>query len=129
MMPMYRRLRRAYTVLFLLLLIAEVLIALYVHDAFIRPYFGDVLVTVLLCALCRIFAPKGLRLLPFYVFLFAVAVEVSQYIHLVELLGLGDNRFFATLMGNSFSWYDIICYATGCVVFAAMEPIVKKICK
>ena len=36
--------RWRYFVIFLLLLIIEVLIALYVHDDFIRPYIGDVLV-------------------------------------------------------------------------------------
>lgn len=129
MMPMYRKSRLIYTGLFLLLLLAEVFIALFVHDAFVRPYFGDVLVTVLLCAFCRIFFPKGIRLLPLYVFLFAVAVEVSQYYHLAELLGLSDNPFFATLMGTSFSWYDIVCYGAGCIAFVAVERIIKKICK
>ena len=126
---MYRKSRLIYTGLFLFLLLAEILIALFVHDAFIRPYFGDVLVTVLLCAFCRIFFPKGIRLLPLYVFLFAVAVEVSQYYHLAQLLGLSDNPFFATLMGTSFSWYDIVCYGAGCIAFVAVEPIIKKICK
>lgn len=128
-MPMNRNRRLAFAVLFLLLLVAEVLIALFVHDAFIRPYFGDVLVTVLICAFCRVFFPKGICLLPVYVFLFATAVEVSQYFHLVNLLGLEDNRFFATLMGASFSWYDLICYAAGCAAFVAIESIVEKICK
>ena len=118
--------RVTYAVIFLLLLITEVLIALFVHDAFIRPYFGDVLVTVLICAFCRIFIPNGIRPLPLYVFLFAAAVEVSQYFGLVRLLGLGDISFFAILMGTTFSVYDLICYGVGCIVFAAIQWIADK---
>ena len=126
---MNRKVRITYAVLFLLLLIAEVLIALFVHDSFIRPYFGDVLVTVLICAFCRIFVPKGIRLLPLYVFLFAAAVEVSQYFGLVRALGLGDIPFFAILMGTTFSVYDLICYGVGCLAFFAIGFVVKKFCR
>ena len=116
--------RILYAGVFLALLITEVLIALFVHDKFIRPYFGDVLITVLLCAFVRIFFPKGIRLLPLYVFLFAVAVEFGQYFRMVELLGLADIRFFAVLMGTSFSWYDIVCYGVGCVAFAGIDYLI-----
>lgn len=118
--------RVLYAGVFLALLITEVLIALFVHDKFIRPYFGDVLITVLLCAFVRIFFPKGIRLLPLYVFLFAVAVEFGQYFHMVELLGLADIRFFAVLMGTSFSWYDIVCYGVGCVAFAVADYLIAR---
>ncbi len=33
-----------YLSLFLLLLITEVFIAVYIHDEFVRPYLGDILV-------------------------------------------------------------------------------------
>ena len=39
--------RIVYALIALGLLAVEVLIALFVHDNFIRPYVGDVLVTVL----------------------------------------------------------------------------------
>ena len=35
-------------ILFMIFLAIEVLIALYVHDDFVRPYLGDVLVVVVL---------------------------------------------------------------------------------
>lgn len=37
-----------YLTAFVILLMVEICIALFVHDRFIRPYVGDVLVTVLL---------------------------------------------------------------------------------
>ena len=123
---MLKKPRVLYALLFLGLLITEVLIALYVHDSFIRPYFGDVLVTILLCCFCRIFIPRKLPALPVYVFLFATAVEVSQYFDLVKLLGLENNRFLSVLMGRSFAFLDILCYAAGCLLFFLLELWVRK---
>ena len=116
--------RIVYAAIFALLLLVEIGIALFVHDRFIRPYFGDVLVTVLLCCLCRVVIPKGMPLLPVYVFLFAVFVELTQYVDLVGLLGWEDNTLMATIMGRSFSFWDIVCYGAGCFVFW----IVEKVC-
>lgn len=122
--------RIAYAVCFAILLITEVLIALFVNDNFIRPYMGDVLVTVLICCFIRIFIPDKLKSLPVWVFLFATAVEVGQYFDFVSLLGLGDMRFFRILLGTTFSFADLICYAVGCAVFFISEKILysKKEC-
>ncbi|MCL2508055.1 MAG: DUF2809 domain-containing protein [Oscillospiraceae bacterium] len=111
------------TAAFLILLLTEVLIALYVHDDFIRPYFGDVLVVILIYFFVRIFFTEWPRLLPLYVFLFAAAVEGLQYISFVERIGLAGNAFFATVLGTSFSWWDMLCYAAGCVPLAVIEII------
>lgn len=110
--------RMIYACITFLLLVVEVLIALFVHDNFIRPYIGDVLVTVLICTFLRIFIPKGVNLLPLYVFIFAAGVEVLQYFRVVEVLGLSDNRFFSILIGSVFDVKDIVCYGIGCVVFS-----------
>jgi len=118
--------RFRYLLAFLLILITEVLIALFVRDRFIRPYGGDILVTVLICCFVRIFFPSGLRLLPLWVFLFAAAVEVGQYFDFVSLLGLGDIAFFRILLGSTFSAADILCYGAGCVIFALAELFFRK---
>ena len=123
---MLKKPRIIYAVLFLALLITEVLIALFVNDYFIRPFFGDVLVTVLLCCFCRIFIPTKISALPLYVFLFATAVEISQYFDLVKLLGLENNRFLSVLMGRTFSWPDILCYGVGCGLFFLLDLVIRK---
>lgn len=121
--------RIIYALLFLSVLLAEILIALFVKDAFVRPYVGDMLVTVLICCFLRIFFPTGVNLLPVYVFLFAAAVEFGQYLDMVKLLGLEGNRFISVLLGRTFSFPDIICYAVGCVLFFGMEFFIAKICE
>lgn len=110
------------------LLAVEVCFALFVNDAFIRPYVGDMLVTLLLCCLCRVIVPNKVRLLPLYVIIFAACVEVSQYFDLVALLGLADNRILSIALGRTFSWMDIVCYGIGCVVAVWLDRILIKKC-
>ena len=110
-------LRAVYGAAFCLILLLEVLIALFVEDNFIRPYGGDILVTVLICCFARIFFPTGVRLLAVWVFLLAAAVEVGQYFNFVAVLGLGESRLFRILLGSTFSWADLLCYGSGCLLF------------
>ena len=118
-----KKLRVFFAACSLFLLILEVLIALYVHDSFIRPYFGDVLVVILLYCLVRTVYPPGWRWLIPALFVFAVLVELSQLIPLVSLLRLDHIRFFVIVMGTGFSWGDIVCYAAGCLFVAGMEVL------
>ena len=120
------RTRIIYAAIFLAVLLAEVLIALFVRDDFIRPYGGDILVTVLICCFARIFFPTGARLLPLWVFLFAAAVEVGQYFDFVALLGLERSGVLGIMLGSTFSFADILCYAAGCAVFFVSEKLLCK---
>ena len=117
--------RIIYAILFSMLLLTEIIIALFVHDNFVRPYIGDILVTVFLCCFCRIVIPKGVPLLPLYVFIFAALVETAQYFDVVKLLSLENNAFISTIIGRTFSFIDLLCYAVGCLLFAATESAVK----
>ena len=110
----------------LVLLAIEVLIALFVHDNFVRPYVGDMLVVVVIYTFVRIFVPQKCRLLPLWIFLFAVAVEVLQYFEIVRLLGLSRNRFMSVLIGGTFDWKDIACYAVGCGLLSLYERFFVK---
>ena len=118
--------RILYASIFCGLLAIEVVIALFVNDSFVRPYVGDVLVTLLLCCLCRVIVPSKVRLLPIYVFVFATCVEVGQYFDLVVLLGLDNNRILSIALGRTFSWADIVCYAVGCIAALVLDRIIWK---
>ena len=120
--------RICFCILTFILLCIEILIALFVHDTFIRPYIGDVLVVIVIYCFIRIFIPEKMKLLPFYIFLFAVCVEVLQWFHIVEVLHLSDNRFMAVLIGGTFDWKDILCYGAGCVLLGIYEhmKIIRK---
>ena len=108
-------------IIFLTLLAAEVLIALFIHDRFVRPYIGDVLVVIVIYYFIRIFLPEGCKWLPAAVFVFAASVECLQYFHLLERLGFADNVFMRVLIGSVFDVKDIVCYGAGCLFLGIVE--------
>ncbi len=118
--------RIIYAIVFLLLVAVEVIIALYVRDSFIRPFGGDIIVIGVLYCFVRMIFPERFKLLPLWLFLFAVCVEFGQAIDYVTLLGLGDIEFFRVLMGTSFSWYDILCYGAGSLICFGFELLKRK---
>lgn len=101
------------------------MIALFVHDRFVRPYLGDVLVVGVVYAFLRIFVPCGLSWLPIGVTLLAVGVEISQYFHLVDVLGLGKIPFFRILLGSVFDTKDLLCYLAG----GGLVVLAERICE
>lgn len=113
--------RRFYCGAFALLLSAEVCIALFVHDAFVRPYLGDVLVIVLLYCLGR--GPLGIRgrwLTP-AVTAAGVLAEALQYLRLADRLGLGPASPLRVILGSTFDWADLLCYLAGGLILAMWE--------
>lgn len=121
---MLKRKRIVYLSLSIILFLIELFIALFVHDRFIRPYFGDVLVVILVYSAVRVIFPEKPKLLPIYVFIFAVLVEVSQYLDLAELLGGGV--ILSTIIGTSFSWLDILCYFVGTLLIYPIDLLFRK---
>lgn len=113
--------RLIYFGLFVFLFMCEVLIAKFYFSDFVRAYFGDVLVVILLWSFVRIFIPDKIRLLPLWVFIFACLIETGQYFNYTELLGVSDNPILCTLMGTSFAWGDILSYFVGCVICGLTE--------
>ena len=118
--------RLSYFLIFCSLMAVEVCIALFVHDSFIRPYVGDMLVTLLLCCMARVLIPDRVRLLPLYVFLFAACVEIGQDFDVVALLGQEDNRLISIALGRTFSWLDLVCYVVGCVAASGLDAILFR---
>ena len=114
-----------YLIIFILLIVVETLIALYVHDDFIRPYIGDIIVVMVLYSFVRIFIPEKYRLLPLYIFIFSVAVEVMQYFKIINILGLQNNNFARVIIGSVFDLKDIACYGIGSLILGLYEIFIK----
>ena len=100
----------------LLLFIVEVLIALYVKDAIIRPNGGDFLVVILIYYFVRAFWNGAVAKIAVGVLLFAYTVEILQYFKIVNLLGLEGNRLATIVIGTGFSWWDMLAYTLGILV-------------
>jgi hypothetical protein len=118
-----------YFVLFLIVFVIEILIALFVHDRIIRPYFGDVLAVVWVYLLVKSFT----NLMPVTVaitsFVFACLIEYAQYIHLVNILGVQHNKLLCTVLGTGFEWLDIGMYFCGALLSLTIDPLIKKVVK
>lgn len=110
----------------LVIFVAEVYIALFVQDHFIRPYIGDVLVVILIYTIIKGLTSKPTKKLPYYIFAFAVIVELTQLLNLVGLLGLSDNKIAATILGTSFDIKDILMYGIGCLLLIEWERLLRK---
>lgn len=100
------------------LFLIEVLIAtIFRKIYFLRAYVGDILVVMLIYTFVLSFLKvKNKDKLLVGIFLFAVAIEILQFFKIAELLGFSKGSIGYTLMGNYFSWEDIICYAVGCIL-------------
>ncbi|MCQ4794840.1 DUF2809 domain-containing protein [Anaerofustis stercorihominis] len=113
--------RIKYLISAIIIIVTEVFIAFYVHDNFIRPYAGDILVVFVLYFLYKTLFPKKNKNLPIYIFIFSVIVEILQGINIIDILGLGDITFFRILLGTNFDIKDILCYLVGCVILYYIE--------
>lgn len=113
--------RRFYCGAAALLLAAEVCIALFVHDAFVRPYLGDVLVILLLYCLGRgVLEIRGSWLVPGVTAL-GVLAEGLQALRLADRLGLGPASPLRIILGSTFDWADLLCYLAGGLILALWE--------
>ena len=109
------RTRLAFLATAVLILAAEIYIAICVKGGFVRHYAGDVLAVVLLYALARAaFSVPPLNL-PLKIFAFAAALELAQYFGAVQILGI-ENKILKVMIGGTFDFADLLCYAAGCVL-------------
>ena len=116
--------RTGYLIGAALVLMLEVLIGAFVHDAWIRPYGGDGRVTVLLCCIVRAVSPDRPKHAAVWVFFFSVLVELIQLLRLPAWFGL-QGTVWEIALGATFDVKDIICYFAGCVLFRLVETGVR----
>jgi hypothetical protein len=115
------RLNKKYLFLALLLLVVEVIIAVFVHDTFIRPWGGDFLVVILMYCLVR-----GATCLPappaaLAVLVLSYLIETLQFFQIVQILGLEGDGWASVVIGAHFAWSDIVAYSAGIVCVLMIE--------
>lgn len=114
---MFSRFNFCFFLVALALFALEVLIATVFKEFFIlRAYGGDVIVVVLIYFfLMSFFEFKNQPLLILGIFIFAVGIEVLQYIGIADQLKLEPGSIAHIVVGSSFSWWDVFCYFLGCL--------------
>ncbi|MEA5405521.1 DUF2809 domain-containing protein [Arcicella sp. DC2W] len=110
-----------YFIIAILLFVVEVLIAMFVHDQFIRPYFGDFLVVILIYCFVKSFVDTPFLKIAIAVLVFSFTLEVLQYFDIVTKIGLGHSKLARTVIGTSFEWIDLIAYTFGIVFVIYVE--------
>jgi hypothetical protein len=113
-----------YFILAVILFVVEVLIALFVHDHFIRPYVGDVLVVILIYCFVKSFLNTPVLPTALSVLIFSFLIEGLQFVNIVERLGLRDSVILSTVIGTSFAWIDVIAYIAGIATVLFIEKVI-----
>ena len=105
----------------IVLFLIEVLIAIYVEDAIIRPYGGDFLVVILLYCMVKVALVADKTAIALSVLLFSYVLETLQYFGIVEILGLGHSTIANVIIGTSFEWIDMLAYTLGILTVLTAE--------
>ncbi|KSB89914.1 hypothetical protein AS593_03475 [Caulobacter vibrioides] len=113
------RIRSGHLAVAIALFAVEVVIALFVRDAFVRPYLGDVLATAMAYFGLRGVTPLGRAGAAVAAFGLGAAIEIGQALHVLDLVGLGASRVARVVFGGVFDLKDLACYAVG-VALAAL---------
>jgi hypothetical protein len=110
-------------------LAVELVIALFVRDAFIRPYVGDTLAVVLLY--CTVLAALELPRAHVALGVLGVAllVELAQAFSLVERLGLADVAFARVVLGTYCDARDVLAYTAALPLLALAERAATSRCR
>lgn len=99
--------------IFIAFLVIEILIAMYVHDAYIRPFFGDFLAVIALYFLLKTFLNLEEITLALISLGFAYFLEFLQYCEVLKITGLKQYKIIVIILGSSFDWRDIFAYTLG----------------
>jgi hypothetical protein len=113
--------QKQYFALTLVLFLIEIFIALFARDQVIRPYGGDLLVVILLFCLIKSVINFPVTLTALGVLLFSYLVETLQFFNVVNHIGLANSKTANILIGNSFSWLDILAYTLGILLVLGIE--------
>lgn len=105
----------------ILIFFIEILIALYVNDSIVRPYFGDVLVVILMYCFLKSFLQLSVLTVSIAVLLFSFTIEFFQYLNIVAILALEKSKIARTVIGTSFSWIDLLTYIIGITIVLGVE--------
>lgn len=115
-----------YFILAVIIFLTEVVIALFVHDNFIRPYVGDFLVVILVYCFLKSFFNLSVGAAAVSALLFSYLVETLQYFNLIKTLGLQNSGIAKLVLGSSFEWGDIVAYTAGIIIVVLIENRLNK---
>ncbi|MDQ0592318.1 hypothetical protein QFZ37_000687 [Chryseobacterium ginsenosidimutans] len=117
-----------YFILTITIFLIEVLIATKLKDIFfVRAYLGDVIVVLLIYTFIKSFVRiENNQKLIIGILIFSFLVEFAQYFNIAEKIGFREGSLMYIVIGNSFSWIDILCYAVGGLIISIFVKITES---
>jgi hypothetical protein len=104
----------------------EILVAtVFAGIPFIRGSMSDFLVVIFIHVAILTVYHINPTPLAIGVFLFAALIEVGQYFHFADALGLARGSLLSILLGNTFSLHDMLMYALGAVAAWSLQRYFK----
>lgn len=115
---------KIYFLLFLIVLDIEICIAIFVKTGFIRSVFGDFLAVILLYFFIQSFIRTKYSNSAVIALLSSYSIEFLQLTNLLEMTAMQNNIIVKTILGNTFSWEDIIAYTLGICFILLVEKLI-----
>jgi len=105
----------------------ELLIAIFLKDDFIRPFFGDFLAVIFLFYFLAAFLKTTKIKIAIITLLIAFFLETLQYFQFLTKMNWEKYNILKIILGNVASWEDILAYTLGVLTVLIIEN--KKIIK
>ncbi|WP_395067281.1 DUF2809 domain-containing protein [Flavobacterium sp.] len=120
-----KNIKKYYLLTTIVILISEILIAIYAKDQFIRPVLGDYLAVILLFYLFATFLEISINKIAILTLFISYTIEGLQYIHILKLLHLENIKILNIVLGTSFSWTDMLAYTLGTITVLLIHNFKK----
>ena len=103
----------SYLILCIILIISAIVIVRYLElSYFWRGYIGDVIAVMFIYSFFRLIFGTKPEKLAMGVFLFAVILEMIQYLQLFSF----NNQYLQLIFGSTFDPLDLFAYLIGCLL-------------
>jgi hypothetical protein len=116
----------AYAVAAMAVFGVEVVIAIFVEDALVRPYLGDVLAVLLVYLAFRAVTRLTVGQAAAAALVFALLTELAQLLGLLDAIGLRSNRVARTVLGGVFDVKDLVAYTVGALAAVWGEAALRR---
>ena len=117
---LHQKLMKRYFNIFILLLVTEIVIAIFHFHKFIRGFIGDLLVIPTLYTLLRTVTSLSAKRALFLVMGLAFFVEALQLFSIADVLHI-KNKVVQVLIGNTFDGWDLVAYGFGILPVLLIE--------
>jgi hypothetical protein len=104
-----------YLYISILLLITEILIAIFAKDEFIRPILGDSLAALFVFYVLATFVKISETKTAILALSICYFIEGLQFIHILEVFDLEKYTILKIIVGTAFSWIDMLAYTVGII--------------